>query len=286
MFEKIIFKGVHFEIVLRSLLSYFLLIKKIQMKKLFLILLPFLLFACATPKATETAKETPSISPYPEALQKVFETHGGIDTWKSMQSLTFGIVRDAGTEMNYVNLWDRRDKIEGSDFSMGYDGKDVWLKADTSYKGNPLFFHNLMFYFYAMPFVLADDGINYSEGEALTFEGKTYPAIRIRFNSGVGSADLDEYILYYDPETYQMAFLGYTATYFSKERKENFSKIRYNDWTDVNGIMLPNSATWYKVEDGVMTEPRNTVTFDQMKLSTSPHADEVFAMPEGGKVVE
>jgi len=256
------------------------------MRNLLLILLSFLLFACASPTAKETIKKEPVPSPYPEAFQKVLETHGGIDKWKSMQALTFGIVRDAGTEMNYVNLWDRRDKIEGSDFSMGYNGKDVWLKADTSYKGNPLFFHNLMFYFYAMPFVLADDGINYSEGEALEFEGKTYPSIRIKYDQGVGTADLDEYILYYDPLTYQMAFLGYTATYFSKERKENFNKIRYNDWADVNGIMLPNSATWYKVVDGVMTEPRNTVKFDEMKLSTSPHANGVFAMPAGGKVVE
>jgi hypothetical protein len=169
---------------------------------------------------------------------------------------------------------------------MGYDGKEVWLQADSSFTGDALFSHNLMFYFFAMPFVLADDGIVYTEDEPLEFEGKNYPAIRIRYEQGTGSSDLDEYVLYYDPETYQMAWLGYTATYFSKERKENFNKIRYNDWGDVNGIMLPNSITWYNVKDGVITEPRNTVKFDQAALMPTPHPDDLFEIPAGAEVVK
>ncbi|MEO1217515.1 MAG: DUF6503 family protein [Bacteroidota bacterium] len=223
---------------------------------------------------------------YPAALQKVFEAHGGIDAWKSYGALTFGIEKENGVEMNYVNLWDRRDRIDGHNFNMGFDGKQVWLKAGEDYKGNAVFYHNLMFYFYAMPFVLGDDGINYSETEPLEFEGKSYPGVKISYNQGVGSSDLDEYILYYDPETYQMAWLGYTATYYTKKRKKEFSKIRYDNWTKVGDIVLPQSISWFKVEDGKLIEPRNTVTFTDLKLTKERHPNSTFEMPEGAKVAE
>lgn len=222
---------------------------------------------------------------FPENLQKVLDAHGGLDKWNSFAALTFGIEKDFGTEINHVNLWDRRDYIKGENFEMGFDGKNIWLKADTSYKGNAIFYHNLMFYFYAMPFLLADDGINYSEDKPLEFEGKSYPAIHITYDKGVGASDLDEYILYYDPETYQMAWLGYTATYFSKERKKQFNKIRYDDWVNVEGVLLPQSISWYKVEEDKVTEPRNKVVFSELALMKDAHRDGTFAMPEGGEVV-
>ena len=53
-----------------------------------------------------------------------------------------------------------------------------------------------MFYFYAMPFILADDGIIYEDVAALKFEGKSYPGIKISYESGVGESPEDEYILY------------------------------------------------------------------------------------------
>jgi len=256
------------------------------MKNIIILIASSLLLACSQPEQNTSRLEQPPINPYPDDFQKVFETHGGLDNWKQMQALTFGIIRPEGTEMNYINLWDRKDRIDGLNFKMGFDGKDIWMDADTSYKGNPAFYHNLMFYFYAMPFVLADPGIQYKEGEPLAFEGKSYPAIRISFKENIGSSDKDEYILYYDPDTYQMAWLGYTATYFSKERKENFNKIRYNDWGEVNGLMLPNSVTWFKTEEGKPTEPRNTVKFDQAKLQTEAHPEELFSIQKGAKVVD
>ncbi|MEL6254669.1 MAG: hypothetical protein AAFR87_21845, partial [Bacteroidota bacterium] len=102
----------------------------------------------------------------------------------------------------------------------------------------------------------------------------------------VGSSDLDEYILYYDPETYQMAWLGYTATYYTKKRKKEFSKIRYDNWTKVGDIVLPQSISWFKVEDGKLIEPRNTVTFTDLKLTKERHPNSTFEMPEGAKVAE
>lgn len=217
---------------------------------------------------------------YPEPLKQVLDTHGGIDHWRSMGSLSFEIVDEGGNEKHFVQLGDRRDRVEGSNFTMGYDGTDVWMEADSTYKGDPKFYHNLMFYFYAMPFVLADPGINYTPAEPINFEGVTYPGYAIAYEDGVGSSPKDEYYIYFDPESYQMAWLGYTVTYFSGETSEEVSWIRYADWDDFNGIKLPKVITWYEHENGVPTESRGKSSeFTNVKLDKELLPDQLFMKP-------
>lgn len=247
------------------------------------------LFCISCQTETNQAKNSiPKIdlSKYPDALQKVFEKHGGLDVWLKMKAMSYEMVKEPKNETHYVHLKDRRGRADGANFQIGYDGKELWVVADTSYKGNPAFYHNLMFYFYAMPFVLADDGIVYSEAEPITFEDKTYPGILISYNDDVGISPKDEYILHYDPETYEMTWLGYTATYFTQEKKKEFSRIRYNDWSTFNGLLLPNSITWYTVEEGKIIEPRNTRTFVNVQVSETAHPDSIYAKRAGAEVVE
>lgn len=252
-----------------------------------LILLPvcLLAFACGepTPEAQETNSAETSLAEttYPENISRVLEAHGGIDAWNSQRTLSYKILRESGDESHTIDLWNRFDKVEMPDAVMGYDGEEVWLVADTSYKRDPVFYHNLMFYFYAMPFVLADDGIVYTDTTAVEFEGVSYPGVKISYESGVGASDKDEYILYYHPETGQMAWLGYTATYFSGKKADSFNWIRYDDWVDVSGVILPKSLTWYKHENGLPIEPRNTVGFAEITLSEEALPIDTFQKPSG-----
>ena len=257
---------------------------------LFSFLLASLLFSCQTaPRQSEAAESTATTTSvshpeYPDNLQKVLAAHGGIDNWDKQLALNYQIPKESGTEFHHIDLKSRRDRIEGKDFVMGYDGTNVWLKADSSYKGNAIFYHNLMFYFYAMPFVLADKGIVYTETEPLDFEGQSYPGIRIGFNDGVGVASKDEYILYYHPETYEMAWLRYTATYFSQEKSDKFNVIRYDDWGVFNGVKLPQSISWFQKEDGEPTEPRNTVHFTDISVSEEGFSPDYFDAIEGAEI--
>ena len=243
-----------------------------------------LLIACQSEAPKEEVVEAPKKT-YPEALQKVFENHGGIEQWQKMQFLSFEMVEEEGNEQQFTHLKDRREKIVGPNFSQGFDGKNIWLDAPEDHKGNALFYHNLMFYFYAMPFILADDGIIYSETETITFDSIVYPGIKISYQAEVGSSPDDEYILHYHPETYEMAWLGYTATYFSKEKSDNFRWIRYNDWGTFNGLKLPKSITWYNVENGERIDPRSTVTFDKIEITENAPDDSFFAMPENATIM-
>ena len=172
---------------------------------------------------------------HPVELSKVLEKHGGIATWQSMKAMQYDIIRKKGNETHYIHLWDRRDRVEANTYNLGFDGQQVWVQEKgEAYKGNAIFYHNLMFYFYAMPFVLADDGIIYKTATPLEFEGTTYPGIHIAYQSEVGFSPEDEYFLHYDPDTYQMAWLGYTVTYYTKEKSKKIKWIRYDDWQEIN----------------------------------------------------
>ena len=246
-------------------------------------------FSCKNEPTTPSQKETPESKisqTYPAELSKVFETHGSLETWKEMKALSYEIVRENGNEKQWIDLTTRNERIEASNFKTGYDGKNYWLEADTSYKGNPKFYHNLMFYFYAMPFVLADDGIVYSETDDLIFENQNYPGIRISYNDGIGESPEDEYFIHYNPETYQMEWLGYTVTFYTGEKSKKVKWIRYNDWVNIEGLLLPQSLTWYNMEDDKITEPRSPRAFTNIQISKEEPDQEMYLKTEKAVIVE
>ena len=240
------------------------------------------------PKSEEgkMAMETPK-KEYSEALTQVFDAHGGLDNWRKKRTLTFTIPKPDAAEVHTIDLYDRRDKIEMPATSMGFDSDEIWLlDPDNSYEGNPAVYHNLMFYFYAMPFVLADDGINYEEAEALEFEGKSYPGIHISYDAGIGASPKDDYYLYYDPETHQMAWLGYTFTFGSDKKSEDVSYIRYADWMKLGDVMLPKILTWYTSEGSAIGQAKDPLPFENVSLGEVAKPDDFYQMPENAKVVK
>ena len=228
---------------------------------------------------TQPKQEVKKEDNFPKALGEVFEKHGGIDKWRKAKTMSYNVNKQDHT----IDLHTRKTLVQGENFSLGFNGKDVWLsqKDSTAFTSNPKFYYNLYFYFYAMPFVLADDGITYSEVDPIEFEGVKYPGYKISYGANVGTSPDDNYFIYFNPETKQMEWLGYTVTYFTKEPSEKVSLIRYNDWENVNGFILPKSITWYKKDDkGVPTEPaRDPIAFSSASVSQAPLADSFFEKP-------
>ena len=225
------------------------------MKKILLLLLIITAVSCKKEgKKTAIKKEH-----FPEELGKVFEKHGRITNWKNTKVLSF----NKGEEAHTTDLQTRNVVINSPTYSLGYNGKEVWLDEakDGSYKGNKDFYYNLYFYFYAMPFVLADNGITYKKVPDLVFKGIEYPGYKISYASDKGTTPDDNYIVYYHPETYQMEWLAYTVTFTSKTPNDNYKIIRYNLWENVNGLVLPKEITWYKKdENGMPLEPAKPAT--------------------------
>jgi len=214
---------------------------------------------------------------FPKELGKVFEKHGGIDTWRKQNVLSFNLGEDAHT----IDLHSRKTVINSPKYSLGFDGENIWVSDTTIYKKDPKFYYNLYFYFYAMPFVLADDGIIYEKIPPITFQGTIYPGYKISYKSNVGISPDDNYFVYYNSETYQMEWLGYTVTYFSKKPSTKTNLIKYNSWENVKGFLLPKAITWYKKDkDGNPTEPVKSATeFSLPLISQGKLPDSFFAKP-------
>ncbi|MBD0778709.1 hypothetical protein HPE56_12980 [Maribacter sp. ANRC-HE7] len=224
---------------------------------------------------------------YPEALDKVFDAHGGLQNWRGKRTLEFEIPKPDAREWHTVDLYSRKDKIALPDATLGYDGENVWLLDEAkTYKGNAALYHNLMFYFYTMPYVFADKNINYKKAEDLVFEGKSYPGVHMSYNDGVGASSKDEYYLHYDPETYQMAWLGYTFTYGSDEPSDDVRWIRYEDWMRVSDMVLPKSITWYAYEGRMIKAPKRTVSFENVTVSEKAKPDGFYKKPEKAGIVK
>ncbi|EDP71869.1 hypothetical protein FBALC1_12247 [Flavobacteriales bacterium ALC-1] len=262
-------------------------------KVFYVLLLVFLIASCKEKSDARTPEpkveqEDITTSIYPKSITKVFDSHGGIDNWNKMQTLSFTMEKPNGKEVTTTNLKTRVEQIDTPDYTMGYDGNQLWVneKNGKAYKGNAKFYKGLMMYFYAMPFIVGDDGIIYEEVDPLTFEGKTYPGILISYEAGVGASPDDQYIIYYDAETGQMQWLGYTVTFGKDGKSKDFHFIRYNNWQTVNDMVLPKSVDWYKYENNVPTEMRNTVEFIDVSLSEKTPDASLFIMPEGAKVIE
>lgn len=243
------------------------------MKKIFLVILALVVLISCN-------KSVKRKNIYPSNFGKIIEKHGGLDVWRSFKTVTFTVKNEEHT----TELNSRKALVNTDKYSLGFDGENVWLKEQDSaaFKGTPEFYYNLYFYFYAMPFVLTDDGIIYSETKAIEFEGVSYPGIKISYKANVGTSPDDNYFIYYHPETYQMEWLGYTVTYFSKKPSSEFNIIRYNDWENINGLVLPKSINWYKKnEEGNPLEPNGEPTkFSSTLLSKTPLADSFFEKPK------
>ena len=246
------------------------------MKKIFLLLIILLTVSCKN----ESKKETNAVAEsFPTELNKVFEKHGSINVWKKAQVLSF----NKGEEAHTSDLHSRKIVINSPKYSLGFNGKKTWLSQEdsTAFKGNKDFYYNLYFYFYAMPFVLADDGIVYEKVDDLTFNGTNYPGYKISYKANVGTSPDDNYIVYYNSETYKMEWLAYTVTFKSKKPSNKYNIIKYNKWENVNGLILPKEITWYKKDEkGNPTEPAKPATkFTLPLVSQGKLADSFFEKP-------
>lgn len=266
-------------------------------KHLFAITLLSVFTACkqnnAQPETVETADEVIEVGEveeiaYPENLAKVFDAHGGIDAWKSMKSLVFTMEKPDGNEVTTTNLNSREALIESPNADIGFDGNRAWLlnKDEEEYKGyEPLYYYNLMFYFYSMPFILSDSGINYAETEPLIFEGETYPGIEVTYNAGVGETPEDRYVLYYNPTTYQMEWLGYTVSFVPGIDKKELHFRRYNNWQEVNGLLLPKTIVGYGYKDDKPTEAKKSTEFIDVQVTNKAIESSKFTKPEKAEFV-
>lgn len=258
----------------------------------FLFFAVILLSACQQEKPSEASTETKIVNPntvatnLPKELIKGLEAHGGLSNWQKMRSLEFEIQRNGSTEHQLIDLHNRKVLLSHQDYKLGFDGKEVWVSPDKAAfgKGSARFYHNLIFYFHAIPFVLADPGINYEVLPQTTLNGTTYDVVKISYKDGVGDAPEDYYIAHFDTKTHLMKLLLYTVTYYSGATSDKFNALLYEEFEEVNGLLLPKLMKGYKYTDGKLGELRYERPFTNIKLNTEAPDQSLFEMPAAAEI--
>lgn len=254
------------------------------MKYLTLLVSAIMIIACQPQKQSEetdvSAQQYEAPKHHSLSLTKVLDAHGGYEQWSKMKSLSYV----KGEESTITNLQNRKIRLESPKQIIGYDGTDVWVTPDTADASRARFYHNLYFYFYAMPFVVGDPGAFYEDVEPRELKGKAYSGIKISYGDNIGDAPDDNYIMWYNPETSEMEWLMYTVTYRSEEPSDTYKLIKYDQWTEVNGLMLPTVIQWHQFKGDSVGEMSNEVIFENIELSAEPPADSLFEMPEDAQI--
>lgn len=235
-----------------------------------------------TTTATNVIATTPTL---PSSLKTALAAHGGLSSWNELNTLEYSFQKKEQAEKHIIDLTSRKVRIEHNDYTLGYDGQEVWVTPNKAAfgKGSPRFYHNLIFYFYALPFVLADPGIIYEELPNRTIKGQTYRVLKISYEAGVGDAPDDYYIAHFNTETHLMDWLLYTVTYYSGETNEKFNALHY-EWQEINGLFVPSKMTGYKYADGEIGDLRYERPFQSVQLKKEKMKDAIFAMPQGAEI--
>lgn len=222
----------------------------------------------------------------PAELLAGLDAHGGVETWKKYGKLSYDLTKRGNSEQLVTDLHSRKVLLTMSDHKIGYDGQNVWISPNKEAMGggSPRFYHNLNFYFFAVPFVFADAGINYEILPAREIDGKLYDAVKISYNEGVGDASGDYYVAHFDQETHQLYLLLYTVTYFSGESHENYNALIYQDWQNVGGLLVPKMMQGYKYADGEIGEQRYEARFENVVFEENAPDPSQFAMPENAEI--
>lgn len=252
---------------------------------LYVIVLLFFLSSCGE---TQPKTETPAVEvkEFPEFFQKVLDAHGGLETWNKMNTLKFTATQRQPVTKYVVDLKSRKETISiDGKYTFGNDGKTVWITParDSFPSKNPRFVKNLLFYFVAVPFVFADDGVNLKDLGMQKVDDRDYQVIKATFGDGVGDAPDDQYVMYIHPKTSRVHFITYSVTYFDKSKATKYNALMYQ-WQNVNGLLFPSKNVGYKWEDGSLGDRRYEAPFEDVSYSEEKMDEAMFEIPEGAWV--
>jgi hypothetical protein len=245
----------------------------------------FILFVACDP-ADE--RSTESSQSYPSYFLEVLEAHGGLKQWKQMGTMQYHLRKEENTETHTIDLKNRKDLIEASNYTLGYNGEKVWVSPNkAAFPGKSAkFYHNLYFYFLSIPFVLADPGVAYEQLEDMELQGQQYQVIEASFGAGVGDSPEDKYRLLINPQSKRLEWLLFTVTFFDGQASDKFNALKYEDYQEHQGLLFPHQLTGYAYENGQIGDVRDVTHFDQLQLKEEQPDQQLFEMPEQAEVVE
>jgi hypothetical protein len=227
------------------------------------------------------------------------DAHGGLETWYSNGPVHFRYTYNrlgGGPPIDTrqtIDTWSSRavhevvgDTASSRTARFGWTGEEAWVSGTDSLPTNARFWALTPYYFVAMPFVLADPGVNLETAGQMTAEGATYDLVYVTFAPGTGDAPDDYYYLLLDPETRQVGGVRYIVSYpgFFPEGGTSPERLMlYDGAQTASGITLQEGFRSFAWTDAGMGAPaaEGSVT-DLRFVPDAP--DSLFAMPPEAEI--
>ena len=246
----------------------------------------------------ENAQKRLSATEPGQLLWKSIEAHGGLSKWYSNGPLYYRFdynnLKNNGGPDTYqtIDTWSSKARHQvASDTSLefGWDGDRAWqFPADADVKTNPRFWALTPYYFIAMPFVLADEGIQLEYKGLIAFENNEFHQVLATFGDGMGDAPDDFYVLYIDTESYRVGGLRYIVSYpgfYPNGGHGEEKHMTYYGAQTIDGIVFPESIKTYRWDGKAPQE--NTVNIAITNMAFRPDTPkDYFDIPEGSRIME
>jgi len=216
-------------------------------------------------------------------------------TWAGKEALQFDLVlkfggrtRVNGTITMLTNTGKVRIQLKDSlKTAMIWDGTKAVITPAASEAGGARFAVLTWPYFLAAPFKLNDPGTTLAELPQGSIGDTKYARAKLTFGSGVGDSPNDWYVLYRNPSTNLLDAMAYIVTYSSpqEEAEQDPHAIRYESYTTVEGVQIPNRWSFWNWKQDVEFEGQEqlgSAELSNIKFVT-PNA-KVFAIPTDHRV--
>ena len=198
-------------------------------------------------------------------IENMVNAHGGLERWKAAPSIRY----DAVMHNNYhgkqeLAWWVQHEVIDQKTrqvvqnwtldkAQIGFDGNDVWT-VNWNRANPPTMMVHFFYYFVNLPWLTQDDGVELGEPKPFTWPGLNKELIEVSMTfteaPTVGKTGKDYFVLYIDPQTWQLFGYQYGIGYKPfldmmnmPEGKDTFGPLwrLITSTTDVNGLVFPSA---------------------------------------------
>lgn len=252
-------------------------------------------------KRVEKANKHLNASEAGKVIWQSMEAHGGLEQWFGNGYLSFrfnyqpldgSVPRDTYQTIDTWSNKARHYSTADSTATFGWDGENAWVKTkdSTAFKYNLRFWALTPLYLAAQPLVLDGEGVNLELLPKVVYKDKPQEVVKVTFDSGIGDAPDDYYILYMDEETHLLSALRYIVSYpgYFPNGGNNPEKImELVSRKTVEGVNLPTKFyTYWSTDDGQPKgEPITSIEISDIKFQKQLE-EGFFERPEGGELLK
>lgn len=225
----------------------------------------------------------------PEEFKKLLDAHGDWGKWLSAKSFSFAMIHETTLEMenHYIDLAERKVRIDSETWQIGNDGEKVWVSPSReAFRGPSVrFYHDLYFRLFSIPYLFTDPGVVVKPVEDKLVNGQSYETLQVDFAASAERASGDSYYLLIDPQSGRLAWVLYNLTFFASTSTK-LDAVKFEEYRDAGGLVFPRFLTGYHFENDSAKRISYQVSFSDVFLLEETLDEKIFKMPENAVVAK